>query len=241
LRDGEGRSVAVSVGLKEARRITVVGCGHVGLVIAAGFAKLGHSATGLERSPDLVGMLAEGHVPFHEAGLPELVQDGIQAGRLRFTTSYADAVPGAEFIFLTVDTPGTLVGAADHRNIRAAARDIAGSLNGTSPIIVNKSTSPIGTGDTIEGILRRDLAEAHKRPRIVSKDALAVLADWPQFADIPMDEVRRAMRGDTVLDGRNTLNADEVNAHGFTYIGVGRRSPASFPLAAARALVGASG
>ena len=152
----------------DARRITVIGCGHVGLVVAAGFAQRGHVVTGLDRSPDLVATLSEGALPFHEVGLPELVQEGIASGRLRFTTSYGDAVPSAEFIFLTVDTPGAPDGAADLRNIRSAARDIAMSLNGTAPIIVNKSTSPIGTGDTIEDILRRDLTEAHKRPRIVS-------------------------------------------------------------------------
>lgn len=150
------------------RRITVIGCGHVGVVMAAGFAKLGHTVTGLERSPDLVASLTAGRVPILEAGLPELVRDGIDSRRLRFTTSYAEAVPTADFIFLTVDTPGTHAGAADLRNIRSAARDIAASLNGTSPIIVNKSTSPIGTGDTIEGILWRDLTDAYQRPRIVS-------------------------------------------------------------------------
>jgi UDPglucose 6-dehydrogenase len=150
------------------RRITVVGCGHVGLVMAAGFAHRGHAVTGLDRSPDLVAMLAAGTVPFHEAGLTELMHEGIASGRLRFTTTYAEAVPEAEIIFLTVDTPGTNGGAPDLRNIHSAATGIARSLNGTAPIIVNKSTSPIGTGETIEAILRRDLTAAHKRPRIVS-------------------------------------------------------------------------
>src|SRR4029078_7522822 len=59
-------------------------------------------------------------------------------------------------------------GAPDVRTIGAATRSIAGSLNGTSPIIVNKSTSPIGTGETIEGILERALADRRDRPRIVS-------------------------------------------------------------------------
>ena len=154
--------------VSKARRITVIGCGHVGLVMAAGFAKLGHDVTGLDRSPDLIRSLNAGQVPFHEVGLPELVEDSLDSKRLTFTTSYAEAVPRAEFIFLAVDTPGTLAGAADLRNIRAAASDIALALNGTSPIIVNKSTSPIGTGETIEGILRRDLEEAHTQPRIVS-------------------------------------------------------------------------
>ena len=55
-----------------------------------------------------------------------------------------------QFIFLAVDTPQTMAGAADLRNIRAATHSIAANLNGLSPIIVNKSTSPIGTGETIE-------------------------------------------------------------------------------------------
>ena len=90
------------------------------------------------------------------------------SGRLVFTTSYEEAIPDAEFIFLAVDTPQTLAGAADLRNIRAATRSIAASLNGSTPIIVNKSTSPIGTGETIEEILASALEERHSRPRIVS-------------------------------------------------------------------------
>ena len=59
-------------------------------------------------------------------------------------------------------------GAADLRNLRAATRSIASNLNGTSPIIVNKSTSPIGTGETIESIVSEALTEKHRTPRIVS-------------------------------------------------------------------------
>src|SRR2546421_533263 len=60
------------------------------------------------------------------------------------------------------------LGAADLGNIRMATRSIAGSLNGTNPVIVNKSTSPIGTGETIEEILTRALEERSRLPRIVS-------------------------------------------------------------------------
>lgn len=67
-----------------------------------------------------------------------------------------------------MDTPTTPGGAADLRNIRAAAHSIAISVNGSNPVIVNKSTSPIGTGDTIDGILRRNLSDGDKQPRIVS-------------------------------------------------------------------------
>jgi UDPglucose 6-dehydrogenase len=150
------------------RRIAVIGCGHVGLVLAAGLADLGHRVVGVDVSETLVAELCAGVLRIQEPGLPELVSDGVADGRLLFTTSYDYAIPEAEVIFLAVDTPQTLAGAADLRNIRAATRSIAASLNGSNPIIANKSTSPIGTGETIEEILASALEERHHRPRIVS-------------------------------------------------------------------------
>jgi UDPglucose 6-dehydrogenase len=151
-----------------AAQIAVIGCGHVGLVMAAGLAELGNTVVGVDRSESLVGALCSGDVPIREDGLADLVARGLQSGRLTFTTSYDYAIPIADFIFLAVDTPATQSGAADLRNIRSATRSIAASLNGRTPIVVNKSTSPIGTGETIEGILESALANRQDRPRIVS-------------------------------------------------------------------------
>ncbi len=149
-------------------RITVIGCGHVGLVMAAGLAELGHQVIGVDRSERLVAQMCSGEVTIRERGLPELVRKGLGNGRLTFTTSYDHAIPDAEFVFLAVDTPSTLVGAANLRNIRSATRSIAAALNGRMPIIINKSTSPIGTGETIEGLLEDALAGKKVAPRIVS-------------------------------------------------------------------------
>lgn len=155
-------------GIAQPANVAVVGCGHVGLVMSAGLAELGHKVTGIDRSEALVQKLAKGEVHVHEPGLPELVGKGLASGMLSFTTAYETAVPDADFIFLAVDTPATLGGAADLRNIRSATRSIAASLNGKSPVIVNKSTSPIGTGETIAGILQSTLAKPYRVPRIVS-------------------------------------------------------------------------
>ena len=149
-------------------QIAVIGCGHVGLVMAAGLAELGHHVVGVDRNAELVAQMCRGDVAIRERGLPELVNKNLSAGRLTFTTSYEHAIPEADFIFLAVDTPSTLVGAANLRNIRSATRAIAGSLNGKMPIIINKSTSPIGTGETIEGLLEEALAGRSIAPRIVS-------------------------------------------------------------------------
>src|SRR4029079_6857885 len=117
--------------------IAVIGCGHVGLVMAAGLAELGHHVVGVDRSEKLVGALCSGEVSLREEGLTDLVVRGLQNGRLTFTTSYDYAIPSADFILLAAGTHATQSGPADLRNIRAATRSIAGSLNGTSPIIVN--------------------------------------------------------------------------------------------------------
>ena len=149
-------------------RVTIVGCGHVGLVMAAGLAELGHDVVGIDIDAALVERLNRGDIDLLEPDLPAVVRRGLDAGRLRFTSGYDDGVPDAEVIFLAVDTPQTLAGAADLRNIRAATRSISTNLNGTSPIIVNKSTSPIGTGETIESIVSEALTEQHRTPRIVA-------------------------------------------------------------------------
>ncbi len=150
------------------RRITIVGCGHVGLVMAAGFAHLGHQVIGVDRNAELVAELDKGILRVQEDGLPQLIAEGVAAQRLDFTTAYEQAIPDAEFIFLAVDTPQTLGGASDLRNLRAAAQSVAVSLNGTGPVVVNKSTSPIGTGDILETIFSRVTPEGHAQPIVVS-------------------------------------------------------------------------
>lgn len=149
-------------------RISVIGCGHVGLVTAAAFAHLGHSVIGLDVNPALVGMLRAGHSPFLEPGLEEMLSQGLSSGRLEFTTDYASAMRQAEYVVLTVDTPGTSAGGADLSSIRSAARSIRESLGDRRPIIINKSTSPIGTGETIESILSDGLGGDGPSPSIVS-------------------------------------------------------------------------
>jgi UDPglucose 6-dehydrogenase len=149
-------------------RVAVIGCGHVGLVMAAGLAALGHDVTGIDVNEELVNRLNDGRVDLHEPDLPDVLRQGLDGGRLAFTARYDEAIPRVEYVFLAVDTPQTLAGAADLRNIRSATHSIAANLNGTDPIIINKSTSPIGTGETIEEILAGAIVEQHRLPRIVS-------------------------------------------------------------------------
>jgi len=152
----------------ERRRIAIVGCGHVGAISAACFAHLGHHVYGVDIDPDVVGGLQRGESHVREPGLDELLSEGLSNGRLHFTTDYRTALAGAGVVFLCVSTPPTVTGAADLRYVRAAVREIACALEGREalPVVVNKSTAPIGTGETIESIFSRYFASS--RPRIAS-------------------------------------------------------------------------
>lgn len=150
------------------QRVTVVGCGHVGLVLAAGLARLGHQVQGLDRDPSVVLALSRGVPSFYEEGLEELMAEGVASGRLSFTTSYDVAVPRASFVFLAVDTPPGQSGAPDLTNLRAAAGSIGRALRGSHPIVVVKSTVPVGTGALIEDILHSSNGRTPLQTRVVA-------------------------------------------------------------------------
>jgi len=135
------------------KQICVVGVGYVGLVTAACFADLGNRVTALDVNPERIEGLEKGVMPIYEPGLEELVARNAQAGRLKFTTSYGDALRDAEYAFIAVGTPSGVNGEADLQYVAAAARSIAENMRGPL-VIINKSTVPIGTGDWVADIVR---------------------------------------------------------------------------------------
>jgi UDPglucose 6-dehydrogenase len=146
-------------------RIAVIGAGYVGLTSAACLADLGNEVGLVEIDPAKVRALRRHRVHFFEPGLQEVIERNSRAGRLRFTNSYADAIPDAEYAFLAVNTPEGENGEADLRSVESAACSIAQHLTGPL-IVVNKSTVPIGTGDVVSEMIRR--FNGHFPVRVVS-------------------------------------------------------------------------
>ena len=135
------------------KQICVVGVGYVGLVTGACFADLGNKVAALDVDEKRIENLRKGVLPIYEPGLDELVKRNMKAGRLSFTTSYAEALKGAEFAFIAVGTPSGMDGEADLQFVAAAAKSIAQNM--TQPLaIINKSTVPIGTGDWVADIVK---------------------------------------------------------------------------------------
>ncbi|MFI2281611.1 UDP-glucose dehydrogenase family protein [Nocardia beijingensis] len=126
-------------------RCTVFGTGYLGATHAACMAELGHDVIGVDVDPGKVAKLSDGVVPFYEPGLEDVLRRNLDAGRLRFTTSYAEAADHADVHFLGVGTPqkkGEY--AADLKYVRAVVDTLAPLLERPS-VIIGKSTVPVGT------------------------------------------------------------------------------------------------
>jgi UDPglucose 6-dehydrogenase len=132
--------------------LAVVGAGYVGLTTGACLADLGNDVVVVDIDADKIASLRAHRLHFYEPGLQEVVQRNTRAGRLSFTTVFADAIPGADFVFMAVSTPEGEGGQADVSAVEKAAGSIAEAMDGPL-VIVNKSTVPIGTGDMVSQIV----------------------------------------------------------------------------------------
>ena len=83
----------------------MIGGGYVGLVSGACFAEFGSDVTIVETDPQKLCALREGRMPIYEPGLETLVAENVKAGRLSFTGALAEALDGAEAVFIAVGTP----------------------------------------------------------------------------------------------------------------------------------------
>ena len=135
-------------------KVAVIGGGYVGLTTGACLADLGNMVTIVDVDQEKIAQLKRHHVPFYEPGLRELVERNARAGRLHFTTSYLDAVPGAEYAIIAVSTPEGEGGEADLSYVESAASSIADAMDGPL-VVVNKSTVPPMTGDMVSNVLQK--------------------------------------------------------------------------------------
>jgi UDPglucose 6-dehydrogenase len=135
-------------------KIAVIGTGYVGLTTGACFAHVGHEVVCADVDADKVARLQRGEIPILEAGLENLVREGIDGGRLSFVVGAAAAVTECEFAYLCVPTPQAPDGSADLSFIEDAAREI-GPVLPSEAIVVNKSTVPVGSTRVVERALGR--------------------------------------------------------------------------------------
>jgi len=118
-------------------RISVFGLGYVGAVSAACLAADGHTVLGVDTNPVKVDLLNQGHAPVIEAGLGELIEEGVRTGRLCATTDCDAAVSATDLAFVCVGTPSNGNGSLNLTYLRRVAGDIGQAIQRRrSPIVV---------------------------------------------------------------------------------------------------------
>jgi len=135
--------------------IAVIGTGYVGLVSGTCLAENGNEVICVDINRARIDQLRAGEVPIYEPGLEELVRRNVKDGRLRFSTSLAEAVGDSMVSLLAVGTPMGVDGAADLTQITEVASQVAKSAKGYH-IVAIKSTVPVGTNDRVRAIVERD-------------------------------------------------------------------------------------
>jgi UDPglucose 6-dehydrogenase len=131
-------------------RIGIFGAGYVGLVTGACFADLGHEVVVRDVVPERIERLQRGEVPIYEPGLEEVLERNRE--RISFTLDVREAVDGAEFLYVAVGTPPTYSGDADLSYVWAVVDELPGEVPGR-PVVVMKSTVPVGTGERVRARL----------------------------------------------------------------------------------------
>ncbi len=133
-------------------RVAIIGTGYVGLTTGACLAFIGHSVCCLDTNESKIEALRAGEIPIYEPNLEDVLKEA--QPNLSFTSSYAEAIPGADVVFIAVGTPPTPSGAPNLEYLSQAARSIGQNIRENFTVVVNKSTVPIGSGNWVGSLLR---------------------------------------------------------------------------------------
>ena len=137
-------------------KIAVVGTGYVGLVTGTCFAEVGIEVTCIDIDEKKIEGLKKGVMPIYEPGLEAMVLKNYEKGRLKFSTSLAESIQGAEAVFIAVGTPPGEDGSADLKYVLAVAREIGQNMNDYT-VVVTKSTVPVGTAKKVKAAVQDEL------------------------------------------------------------------------------------
>ena len=135
------------------KKITVIGCGYVGLVTAACLAEVGHTVFCLDIDEKKIADLNQGIIPIYEPGLTDLVLKNIQNNRLHCTSSYSHALENTQLAIIAVDTPPRADGSCDTQNLERVAQTIGDMISHDIAIVI-KTTVPVGTSFYISSLIR---------------------------------------------------------------------------------------
>jgi UDPglucose 6-dehydrogenase len=180
-------------------RVAIIGTGYVGLTTGICLAFVGHEVSCLDTDEAKIRDLKTARIPIYEPNLQDLLEESLP--NLKFTSSYPEAIPRAEVVFIAVGTPPTPSGAPNLEFLSQAARSIGQHAESGFIVVVNKSTVPIGSGNWV-GSLLREASEGRNN------------GNQPEFAVASNPEFLRegSALHDSLYPDRIVIGADEARA-----------------------------
>jgi GDP-mannose 6-dehydrogenase len=128
-------------------KVSVIGLGYVGTVVAGCLAKSGHEVIGVDVQPDKVGLVNAGKSPIIEPEIDAIIEDRVATGHLTATTNLEAAVALTDIVLVCVGTPGHANGRIDLTHLKRVCEEIGAALrtHPGAPVVVIRSTVPPGT------------------------------------------------------------------------------------------------
>jgi UDPglucose 6-dehydrogenase len=190
----------------------LLGAGHVGLVTAVGFTRLGHRVTVADLDAARIAGLKDGRPPVFEPGLTEAIVAGLADGTLNFTTEL-DPPRDAAFTFVCVNTPTGPDGPLSTVNVEAAIERLLGGV-GPDHTVVVRSTLPLNGPRRLAAIAadRPDRAAIVTNPEFMREGQALEDFDQPNRVVTGWLEPRDADAARAVLDLYAPLGAPALVA-----------------------------
>jgi nucleotide sugar dehydrogenase len=171
-------------------KIAVIALGKIGLPLAVQFADAGHDVVGVDVNEATVAAVNGGTEPFPgEAHLGEKLSASVGAGRLRATTDYSDAVPGADAVVLVVPLFVDADGVPDFGWMDGATQSLGEHLT-PGTLVSYETTLPVGTTRTrwkpmlekVSGLVEgRDFHLVFSPERVLTGRVFADLRKYPKL------------------------------------------------------------
>ena len=181
-------------------KIAIVGTGYVGLVTGTCFAEAGMNVTCIDIDQKKIDNLHKGILPIYEPGLDEMVSRNVEKKRLNFSTNLAEAIRGAEVVFIAVGTPPDEDGSADLKYVLTVASSI-GEHAQNPMVVVTKSTVPVGTAEKVRGAIKEQLEKRKSNLEIYVASNPEFLKEGAAIEDF--------MKPDRIVVGIDNPKAEE--------------------------------
>lgn len=198
-------------------KISVIGCGYVGLVSGVCLSALGHHVVAVDVDEARVKSLRDGVVPIYEPGLSEMIRSEVANGRLSFQTDLQQAVQNSDTVFVAVGTPPAKDGGSDLSMLFTASEQVAQYANGPKTLVI-KSTVPPGTATRVS----HHLAKSKHKIEVVNNPEF--LREGTAIQDFMQPD--RIVFGANSQEGINVLREiyQPLIDKGFAIFSMGRES-----------------